>query len=244
MTDGIDVRALKKRWPELLYNKSYPQFGQRLRGRLGIADENAQLLLHGAMSAKGLDSLDRLFRDYMLDEPDTFGEARRAVEFFADLDEAHRKVVQTREQITALEPLESLTATRDRAEQETRALGEELDALAARFELDLAQGWRTDAEAGHAHAITREEQAHAARQATATALKEAERARDGNQSLRELPDALDHADERVRWVSSWRPGVRRYPTPPRSSPPSDPRSAGRQRNWRTAPPNTMPLTAH
>ena len=207
VTDGIDVRALKKRWPEVLYNKTYPQFGQRLRGRLGIADENAQLLLHRAMSAKGLDSLDRLFRDYMLDEPGTFGEARRAVEFFADLDEAHRKVVQTREQITALEPLESLTATRDRAEQETRALGEEqaaLDALAAHFELDLAQGWRSDAEAGHADAITREEQAHAARQATATALKEAERARDGNQSLRELTDALDHADERVRWVSSQR----------------------------------------
>ena len=75
VTNGIDVRALKKRWPKVLYNKSYPQFGQRLRARLGIADENAQLLLHRAMSAKGLDSLDRLFRDYMLDEPDTFAEA-------------------------------------------------------------------------------------------------------------------------------------------------------------------------
>lgn len=207
VTDGINVRALRKHWPEVLYNKSYPQFGQRLRARLGIADENAQLLLHRAMSAKGLDSLDRLFRDYMLDEPDTFAEARRAVEFFADLDEAHRRVVQTREQITALTPLEELTAARDRADRETRELGDELaalDGLAARFELDLAEGWRTDADATHANAITREEQARSTRQSAATELKEAERARDGNQSLRELTDALDHADERVQRVVTQR----------------------------------------
>ncbi|CAM3446778.1 AAA family ATPase [Mycobacterium frederiksbergense] len=207
VTDGINVRALKKRWPEALYNKSYPQFGQRLRARLGIADENAQLLLYRAMSAKGLDSLDRLFRDYMLDEPDTFDEARRAVEFFADLDEAHRHVVQTREQITALTPLEELTATRDRAEQEARELGAEqaaLDGLAARFELDLAQGWQADADAAHDNAVTREDQAHSTRQAAATALREAERARDGNQSLRELTDALSHAEDRVDRVRTQR----------------------------------------
>lgn len=207
VTAGIDVRALKKRWPDVLYNKSYPQFGQRLRARLGIADENAQLLLHRAMSAKGLDSLDRLFRDYMLDEPDTFAEARRAVEFFADLDEAHRRVVQTREQIAALTPLEELTDTRDRADRETRELSEEqsaLDGLAARFELELAAGWRTDADAAHANALTREEQARFTRQTTAAELKDAERARDGNQSLRELTDALDHAAERVRRVETQR----------------------------------------
>ncbi|MCI4675773.1 ATP-binding protein [Candidatus Mycolicibacterium alkanivorans] len=207
VTNGIDVRGLKKRWPNVLYNKSYPQFGQRLRARLGIADENAQLLLHRAMSAKGLDSLDRLFRDYMLEEPDTFAEARRAVEFFADLDEAHRRVVQTREQIAALTPLEELTATRRRAHRETQELGEELaalDGLAARFELDLAQGWRADAEAAHANAITQENHARSARHIATIALKEAERARDGNQTLRELSDALDHAAERVQRVLTQR----------------------------------------
>jgi uncharacterized protein YPO0396 len=207
VTDGINVRALKKHWPDVLYNKSYPQFGQRLRARLGIADENAQLLLHRAMSAKGLDSLDRLFRDYMLDEPETFAEARRAVEFFADLDEAHRRVVQTREQIAALTPLEQLATTRDVADRDTRELGEEqaaLDSLAARFELDLARGWNTDADAAHANAVTREEQTRAARQTAATALKDAERSRDGNQSLREVTDALDHADERVQRVVTQR----------------------------------------
>ena len=207
VSDGIDVRGLKKRWPDVLYNKSYPQFGQRLRARLGIADENAQLLLHRAMSAKGLDSLDRLFRDYMLDEPDTFAEARRAVEFFADLDEAHRRVVQTREQIAALTPLEESTETRDREAQRTQELGEEqtaLDGLAARFELHLAQGWHADAEAALADAVTRDEHASAARHRAATALKDAERARDGNQSLRELTDALDSADEAVRRVVTQR----------------------------------------
>lgn len=207
VTDGINVRALKKRWPAVLYNKSYPQFGQRLRSRLGIADENAQLLLHRAMSAKGLDSLDRLFRDYMLDEPETFAEARRAVEFFTDLDEAHRRVVQTREQITALAPLDELTTTQDLADRDTRELGEEqraLDGLSACFELDLAQHWYTDADAAHTNAIAREEQARAARQNAGAALKDAERSRDGNQTLRELTDALDHAEERVQRVITQR----------------------------------------
>lgn len=224
VTNGIDVRALKKRWPKVLYNKSYPQFGQRLRARLGIADENAQLLLHRAMSAKGLDSLDRLFRDYMLDEPDTFAEARRAVEFFADLDAAHRRVVQTRDQIAALTPLEEMTATRDRAERETRELAAELealDALAAHFELDLAQGWRTDAEAARADATTREQQALAVHQAARAALKEAERARDGNQSLRELTDALTYAEERIARVETQRS-----------------RLAGALQHWDTALPET------
>ncbi|MCV7193127.1 ATP-binding protein [Mycolicibacterium brumae] len=207
VTDGINVRALKKRWPETLYNKSYPQFGQRLRSRLGIADENAQLLLHRAMSAKGLDSLDRLFRDYMLEEPDTFAEARRAVEFFADLDEAHRRVVDTREQIDALAPLEELTAARDRDELTTRELGAELEALdglAARFELDLAQTWRSDADSAHANAVVGEQQTRAAQAAASGALRDAERARDGNQTLRELSDALDHADEHVQRVLTQR----------------------------------------
>lgn len=207
VTDGIDVRALKKRWPDVLYNKSYPQFGQRLRARLGIADENAQLLLHRAMSAKGLDSLDRLFRDYMLDEPETFAEARRAVEFFADLDQAHHRVVQTREQISALTPLEGLTTTRDLADRDTRELGEEqaaLEGLSACFELDLALGWHTDAEAAHADSITRERQAQAVRQHAAAALKDAERSRDGNHSLRELTGALDNAEERVERVVTQR----------------------------------------
>lgn len=207
VTDGINVRALKKRWPDVLYNKSYPQFGQRLRARLGIADENAQLLLHRAMSAKGLDSLDRLFRDYMLEEPDTFAEARRAVEFFADLDEAHRRVVDTREQIDALTPLEELTATRDRDEQATREFGAELDqidGLAARYELALAETWRADADSAHANAIVGEQQARAIQVAASGALRDAERARDGNQTLRELSDALDRADEHLERVLTQR----------------------------------------
>ena len=60
------------------------------------------------MSAKGLDSLDRLFRDYMLDEPDTFAEALARSNLTADLDAAHRRVVQTRDQIAALTPLEEM----------------------------------------------------------------------------------------------------------------------------------------
>ncbi|GAA3519562.1 ATP-binding protein [Dietzia aurantiaca] len=114
LRSGIDKRALKREVPAVRFHDSYSAFAAAFRRRLGIASEAAQLLLHRTLSAKSLSSLDQLFRDFMLDEPDTFTIADRAVEQFAELREAHRSVVDVRRQIAHLGPLAELSSARDR----------------------------------------------------------------------------------------------------------------------------------
>ncbi|MFD4368661.1 ATP-binding protein [Rhodococcus sp. NPDC058521] len=128
---GIDTRAIRRRWPDATVNPSYAPFARSFRSRLGISTESAQRLLHRTLSAKSLSSLDQLFRDYMLDTPDTFTMVERAVAQFHDLREAHRVVVDARLQVAALAPLEELAATRKSALTVQVDTGEELEHLDA-----------------------------------------------------------------------------------------------------------------
>ncbi|MFD6727509.1 ATP-binding protein [Corynebacterium xerosis] len=120
LTSGIDVRGLKKKWSNGSFTDKHSVFSGRFRKKLGIANEEAQLLLHRTLSAKSLGSLDQLFRDYMLEEPLTFGFADTAVEQFGELREAYDKVQDIRAQISALEPLPKHAAARREALAGTR----------------------------------------------------------------------------------------------------------------------------
>ncbi|HHV21338.1 MAG TPA: hypothetical protein GXZ30_07360 [Propionibacterium sp.] len=106
--DGLDVRRLKAAQPTWHYAATYSAFASRFRRRLGLASEQAQRLLHKTQSAKNLDSLDTLLRDFMLDEPGTFDQAAEAVEQFSELRVAHATVVDARKQVQTLEPLRKL----------------------------------------------------------------------------------------------------------------------------------------
>ncbi|MGF0226028.1 ATP-binding protein [Dietzia natronolimnaea] len=202
LRNGIDKRALKREFPDIRFHDSYSAFAAAFRRRLGIASEAAQLLLHRTLSAKSLSSLDQLFRDFMLDEPDTFAVADRAVEQFAELREAHRSVVDVRRQISYLEPLADLSASR------TQVLGraEELDAESSAFpavqvavttalveeELSTARGALVAAEAAVA---TARDQLDSAR-TTSDDLRSRLRGSAGagrDELARELGRALDHA---------------------------------------------------
>lgn len=104
------------------------------------------------MSAKSLGSLDQLFRDYMLDTPNTFTMAERAVNQFHDLQEAHRVVVDARRQVEMLAPLVDLADTRQRGLRSLRDTDEEnahLGAVHAEMTLSLLRGERTER-----HALT------------------------------------------------------------------------------------------
>ncbi|MFC0314885.1 ATP-binding protein [Gordonia phosphorivorans] len=147
MSDGIDRRAIRKRWPEADVNPSYAPFARKFRSRLGISTESAQRLLHRTLSAKSLASLDQLFRDYMLDPPETFGLADRAVEQFQDLREAHRVVVDARRQVEALAPLTDLARTREESLAVATATEEEatwLDAAHAQRTAEILRGELTE----------------------------------------------------------------------------------------------------
>lgn len=110
---GIAMRKAKERWPRAVMttNGNHGSYYTRLCAALGIATESTLRLLHKTQSAKSLDSLDDLFRQYMLDEPRTFAIAANAVDQFSELDDAHRHVVQLREQ---RDHLRALAATVER----------------------------------------------------------------------------------------------------------------------------------
>ncbi len=106
--NGLDVRRLRAAYPEWHYSATYSAFAARFRRRLGLASEQSQRLLHKTQSAKNLDSLDTLLREFMLDEPATFDQAAKAVEQFSELRAAHASVVDARRQLQALLPLREL----------------------------------------------------------------------------------------------------------------------------------------
>lgn len=85
---------------------------------LGIAGPETLTLLHKIQAAKDMGSLDGLFRNYMLERPKTFQLAEEAVEQFGELEQAHGRVVDQKEQMLALEPLEGLLEKHQRARTE------------------------------------------------------------------------------------------------------------------------------
>lgn len=122
MRAGIAERALKKAMPKAFVHKQHGRFAARFSRELGISGERALLLLHKTQSAKNLGTLDDLFRGFMLDKPDTFELAERAVEQFGELSEAHRAVVAARRQIEHLEPLAEAARDYEEAEAELSRL--------------------------------------------------------------------------------------------------------------------------
>lgn len=117
LSSGIDRRRIKAAHKEATFSDRHAVFAARFRSRLGIASEEAQYLLHRAQSAKDLQSLDDLFRDYMLVEPDTFQKADQALEQFRDLEGAYERVEDIRAQVAALEPLVGLQKRKTEASE-------------------------------------------------------------------------------------------------------------------------------
>lgn len=115
LRSGIDKRRIKATFKDATFSENHSVFAGKFRSRLGIASQEAQYLLHRAQSAKDLQSLDDLFRDYMLEEPDTFQVAETAVEQFRDLEGAYERVEDVRSQVAALEPLAQLKQRKDKA---------------------------------------------------------------------------------------------------------------------------------
>ena len=94
------VRAL----PGVFVHDEFSGYGERLRRYMGIESEGAMRLLHKTQSAKNLGDINEFLRDFTLEPPQTFELAKRVVELFQSLREAHATVVDTRRQIEVLAP--------------------------------------------------------------------------------------------------------------------------------------------
>lgn len=174
--NGLEVRRLRKEWPSAQVFTQHSGFATRFCRILGIAGPNALLLLHRTQSAKNLGSLDELFRTYMLDEPTTTRLVESAVEQFGDLSEAHRQVVEAREQITHLSQLLPLALTRDDQEQAAglaAALQDALGPFTTAWRRRLARQAHDQAEVDLREAEQRRSAAVAALRAAQSALDNA-----------------------------------------------------------------------
>lgn len=206
---GIEARRAKAARPDAVITTtgSHRAFYARLHRMLGISGENALHLLHKTQSAKNLGTLDQLFRAFMLDEPETFGRARNAVEQFGELNEAHRYIVDLRLQVEQLRELEtSITEFESAAAAAAEAdrLGSLIDAFQTSLTLRLTETDRGVLVARLAQALELSRQADAHRDATSEALRAADvRAlqlggADAAQSRERLGDAEKAADDTAR----------------------------------------------
>jgi len=101
---NFDIRKLKQSFPDVFIHSEFTPYCERFRRLLGIENEVALRLLHKTQSAKNLGDLNTLFRDFMLEKPETFDAADRLVSEFGELNAAHQAVVTARKQIETLVP--------------------------------------------------------------------------------------------------------------------------------------------
>lgn len=119
---GMDKRGIKREFSGGTFSENHSTFAAKFRPLIGIANTEALLLLQRTQSAKSLESLDDLFRDYMLVEPDTFEYATMAVEQFTDLETAYERVQDIKAQVEVLTPLEELHKTMQHCTKEIERL--------------------------------------------------------------------------------------------------------------------------
>lgn len=131
VAQGIQTRKVQSQWPNAVVttNTSHGPFYARMRSVFGIRDVAALQLLHRTQSAKGLDSLDQLFRNHMLERPATFQMADKAVEEFGSLRTAYERVVDLRRQRDHLERLRAAATDYDAAQEKAARLHELQDAV-------------------------------------------------------------------------------------------------------------------
>lgn len=205
LRNGIETRRIKSTWPAAYVTDKHSAFASRFCRLMGISGENAVLLLHKTQSAKSLGSLDDLFRQFMLDRPKTFDMANTAVAQFGELSEAHRLVVEAREQVEHLrgleEPARAFGLNSARA-AEAAALSAALPSFKDEWKLTLAKDAKAAAESA---ALTAQHDVDVAAAATAE-LEEAHSAArrqvdgHGGQALRDQQTQVDLAQERERDV--------------------------------------------
>ena len=212
--NGLDVRTLKRELPAADVFQNHSGFEQRFRRMLGIESERAILLLHKTQSAKNLGSLDELFRNYMLDEPGTFETARRAVEQFTELREAHEAVVRARQQIEHLIPLEEFSRGYDDAGarlERTELYSTHLDAFTLHWKLDLSRQERSERATEHARAEAEFRLQSAATDRAEAAVRDAqaEVTEHGGGRLENLELRIQQAEERLRHATRAREDLAR-----------------------------------
>lgn len=206
---GLDAPGLRAHLPEATVSDRHAAFAAAFSERLGVGDPSALVLLHRTQSAKNLGSLDDLFRDYMLDEPITFGLAEAAAQQFAEVSRAHARIDDTRRQLEALDRLAPLCRQYDdgaRSAVQAATLRGSLEPYRDMVKLELATAALADAQRFEDTAANDREAAEAELEQAVSAHRQAVSVAQvrGGQAMATQGDRLQRAGEIAALVRSRR----------------------------------------
>lgn len=105
---GREIKDLRKRLRadrQIEIFDSFPPYGNALRRRFGIGNEQALELFNQTVSLKSVGNLTEFVRGHMLEPFPVEDRIRQLIGHFDDLDRAHRAVQKAKAQIEALDPL-------------------------------------------------------------------------------------------------------------------------------------------
>ncbi|WP_165044997.1 ATP-binding protein [Adlercreutzia sp. ZJ138] len=180
---GIDAKKLRADIRERgQVFREHSAFSAAFCRQLGIAGTKTLELLHKTQAAKTFGSLDDLFRNFMLEEPQTFEQANEAVKQFTALSQAHAGVVSQRRQMEHLAPLVELDERNTTAQQRISHCGQLSDCLPAYLEhlaLNLLRGQREKLQEAADQANESHRLAVAERSSAQQELSQAQKALDG-----------------------------------------------------------------
>ncbi|MFF1876525.1 ATP-binding protein [Leifsonia sp. NPDC058230] len=102
-------RELKAAWPEIRTFDSYSSFAQALYVKLGIGTggdgTNALRLLARIQASEDIPTVDRLYKELVIEKPDSYEKADAAIEHFDRLEDVYQEMVTAQARADLLEPI-------------------------------------------------------------------------------------------------------------------------------------------
>jgi uncharacterized protein YPO0396 len=136
-------RELKATWPEMRTFDSYSSFAQALYVTLGIGmggdGANALRLLARIQASEDIQTVDKLYKELVIEKPESYEKADAAIEHFDRLEDVYQQMVTAQQRADLLDPI---TKAHDSLVQATEAIDkrDELGSLDA--ETTPAGLWR------------------------------------------------------------------------------------------------------
>lgn len=126
LADHVDSRfaprQLEAAYPGIRHYGSYQAFATALFSRLGIGAHGdgakALKLLTWIQSGHQIRTVDELFKNMVLETPETYAQADRAIAHFDDLESSYAAMITDQQKVTLLSPITDAWEARERARTE------------------------------------------------------------------------------------------------------------------------------
>ncbi|GAA2540771.1 ATP-binding protein [Microbacterium mitrae] len=126
---NFPARNLKAKWPGLSTHETNDSFSQTLFTKLGIGlngdGAKALRLLARIQASADIPTVDKLYKELVIEEPDTYVKADKAINHFDQLDDVYQEMITAQQRADLLEPITEAHAALVEA-QEAIVNGDEL----------------------------------------------------------------------------------------------------------------------